>query len=133
MPLDTSAALICDLLPKIESTQVTNEQVYDLLRNVSITEILPPAHPVVIRKFEWREPLVIWFRSMLWGQAYISSVSNYGPWNNTHVKLFHIKQQQQQSQQLENGNAASATPPRASLVTRVSSSNNNSGNNNISA
>jgi len=36
---------------------------------------------------------------MLWGQAYVSSVSNYGPWNNTHVKLFHIKQQKQQQQQ----------------------------------
>lgn len=121
------------MLPKIESVQLTNEQVYNLLRNTSITEILPPANPVVIRKFEWGEPLVIWFRSMLWGQAYISSVSNYGPWNNTHVKLFHIKQQQQQqqpSQQLD-GNNSSSTSSRTPLVSQVSSSSNNS--NNVSA
>ncbi|EPB85631.1 hypothetical protein HMPREF1544_07625 [Mucor circinelloides 1006PhL] len=100
LPLDTTATLIHDLLPKIENTQsATNEQIMDTLRHVSISNLLPPAHPVVIRKFQWSEPLIIWFRSMLWGQAYVSSVSNYGPWNNTHVKLFHIKQQQQQQQQ----------------------------------
>ncbi|CAO3656442.1 unnamed protein product [Mucor fragilis] len=127
LPLDTTATLIQDLLPKIENMQsATNEQIMDTLRHVSVSDMLPPAHPVVIRKFQWSEPLVIWFRSMLWGQAYVSSVSNYGPWNNTHVKLFHIKQQQQQQQQQQqvqqppslDGNVGSVTSPRSSFTSR---------------
>lgn len=73
---------------------MSNEQIIDFLRGYTSSDILPPAHAVCIRKFQWCDALVIWFRSMLWGQTYISSVSNYGPWNNTHIKLFHIKQQQ---------------------------------------
>ncbi|KAL0143234.1 high-temperature-induced dauer-formation protein-domain-containing protein [Mucor lusitanicus] len=126
LPLDTTATLIQDLLPKMENMQsATNEQIMDTLRHVSVSDMLPPAHPVVIRKFQWSEPLIIWFRSMLWGQAYVSSVSNYGPWNNTHVKLFHIKQQQQQQQQQQvqqapsqDGNVGSVTSPRPSFTSR---------------
>lgn len=125
LPLDTTAALVHDLLPKIENLQSTNEQqIIDTLGSVSISDILPPAHPVIIRKFQWNEPLIIWFRSMLWGQAYVSSVSNYGPWNNTHVKLFHIKQPQQQQQQQaqqapsQDGNIGSVTSPRPSFTSR---------------
>lgn len=93
----------------------------EFLRGFSISDILPPAHPVCIRKFQWGDALVIWFRSMLWGQTYISSVSSYGPWNNTHIKLFHIKQQQ---------GSESQTSPRTSLtssrVSTTSTTNNNS-------
>ena len=88
-------ALIHELKSQLESQQ-SHEQLLEFLTNVS-TDKLPPAHPVVIRKFQWSEPSVIWFRSMLWGQAYVASVSSYGPWNNTQVKLFHIKQPQPSS------------------------------------
>ncbi|KAI7892721.1 high-temperature-induced dauer-formation protein-domain-containing protein [Mucor mucedo] len=94
LPLDTISSLIQELLPKVESENMSNEQIIDFLRGVSSSDILPPAHAVCIRKFLWCDALVIWFRSMLWGQTYISSVSHYGPWNNTYIKLFHIKQQQ---------------------------------------
>lgn len=87
-------SLIQEFLPKVESENLNNEQIIDFLRGFSSSDILPPAHAVCIRKFLWCDALVIWFRSMLWGQTYISSVSNYGPWNHTYIKLFHIKQQQ---------------------------------------
>lgn len=116
--METISALIHEFLPKLEATQMTNEQIYDLLRSTSSSDILPPAQPILIRKFQWSEPLVIWFRSMLWGQTYVSSVSNYGPWNNTHIKLFHIKQQQQQkSQQADE----TPTSPRNSLASKSTS------------
>lgn len=93
----------------------------DLLRGFDSADILPPAHPVCIRKFNWGDALIIWFRSMLWGQTYISSVSNYGPWNNTHIKLFHIKQQTQET--------STTTSPRPSITnTRTSSNTTNTTN-----
>lgn len=101
---------------------MTNEQIMSYLRGISANDILPPAHAITIRKFEWGDALVIWFRSMLWGQTYISSVSNYGPWNNTQIKLFHIKQQPDPS-----STAATAVTqpqiisPRPSIASRVSS------------
>ncbi|KAI7907919.1 high-temperature-induced dauer-formation protein-domain-containing protein [Cokeromyces recurvatus] len=96
LPLDTTAILIHTLLPKLNNNLSNEQEVFNLIHITSTDGLLPTtAHPVIIRKFQWTEPLVIWFRSMLWGQTYISSVSNYGPWNHTQVKLFHIKQQQQ--------------------------------------
>ncbi|RCH99794.1 hypothetical protein CU098_000310, partial [Rhizopus stolonifer] len=100
-----------------ESKNLSYEQIIEYLRNLSITDILPVAHPVIIRKFQWSDPLVIWFRSMLWGQAYIASISNYGPWNNTHVKLFHVKQQQQQQQQQQQSQQVTDD---TSFTTRIS-------------
>ncbi|KAI8062826.1 high-temperature-induced dauer-formation protein-domain-containing protein [Gilbertella persicaria] len=117
LPLDTTTALIHDLLPQLESKNLSYEQIIEYLRNLSITDILPVAHPVIIRKFQWSDPLVIWFRSMLWGQAYIASISNYGPWNNTHVKLFHVKQQQQQQQQQQQSQQVTDD---TSFTTRIS-------------
>ncbi|KAI8350341.1 high-temperature-induced dauer-formation protein-domain-containing protein [Choanephora cucurbitarum] len=99
LPLEIIMTLIHELKSQLESQQ-SHEQLLEFLTNVS-TDKLPPAHPVVIRKFQWSEPSVIWFRSMLWGQAYVASVSSYGPWNNTQVKLFHIKQPQPSSSSIE--------------------------------
>ncbi|KAI9273545.1 high-temperature-induced dauer-formation protein [Helicostylum pulchrum] len=110
LPLDTISAVIRELLPKIELDNANIE----FLRGFAISDILPQAHAICIRKFQWGDALVIWFRSMLWGQTYISSVSNYGPWNNTRIKLFHIKQQVPEVQ----------TSPRPSLtLSRVTNNN----------
>jgi hypothetical protein len=106
-----------------------NEQIISYLRGISSSDILPPAHAVTIRKFEWEDTLVIWFRSMLWGQTYISSVSNYGPWNNTQIKLFHIKQQPdppsvaQQTQAAVTNAVVTASPRPSIAASRVSSTN----------
>ncbi|KAI8968903.1 high-temperature-induced dauer-formation protein-domain-containing protein [Mycotypha africana] len=99
LPLETITAIIYQFAPRIEEEKLTREQIFDMISYAPMSEILPAAHPVIIRKFQWIEPLVIWFRSMLWGQTYVAFVSYYGPWNNTQVRLFHIKQQNQQQQQ----------------------------------
>ncbi|GAA5806668.1 hypothetical protein MFLAVUS_000016 [Mucor flavus] len=110
LPLDTISAVIRELSPKIELDDANIE----FLRGFVVSDILPQAHAICIRKFQWGDALVIWFRSMLWGQTYISSVSNYGPWNNTRIKLFHIKQQVPEVQ----------TSPRPSLTaSRVTTNN----------
>lgn len=100
LPIETMSVLIYTLLPKVEAIcpykstmAANNEQVIDFLLHLDSVDMLPPAYPVVIRKFEWSEPLIVWFKSMLWGQAYVTSLSNYGPWNSTHIKLFQIKHQ----------------------------------------
>ncbi|KAF7723641.1 hypothetical protein EC973_001783 [Apophysomyces ossiformis] len=98
LPLLPILTLLDNLIPQVEemcTTQslTTDQQVLDFLRGVTLVGILPPPQPIFIRKFQWGEALVIWFRSMLWGQAYVSSISVYGPWNGTQVKLFQIKQQ----------------------------------------
>ncbi|KAI9474145.1 MAG: high-temperature-induced dauer-formation protein-domain-containing protein [Benjaminiella poitrasii] len=115
LPLDTTATLIHTLLPKLNHNLSNEQDVYNLIQVTAAdtSSILPVAHPVVIRKFQWTKPLVIWFRSMLWGQAYISSVSTYGPWNHTQVKLFHIKQQHSDT---------TSTPPPATNTTTNSGS-----------
>ncbi|KAG0175125.1 hypothetical protein DFQ30_000608 [Apophysomyces sp. BC1015] len=115
LQLQPILTMLDNLIPQVEemcTTQslTTDQQVLDFLRTVTLVGILPPPQPIFIRKFQWGEALVIWFRSMLWGQAYVSSISSYGPWNGTQVKLFQIKQQ------IVNQNAEpSPSSPRSSV------------------
>ncbi|KAI8980299.1 high-temperature-induced dauer-formation protein-domain-containing protein [Pilobolus umbonatus] len=126
LPLETMTVLIHTLLPKIEAISpyksplsANNEQVIDFLLSLDSAEMLPPAYPVTIRKFEWGEALVVWFKSMLWGHAYVTSLSHYGPWNNTQIKLFQIKHQQPES----STSTPHSTSPRPSFSRSRHSSN----------
>jgi High-temperature-induced dauer-formation protein len=84
------------LVPQVTelcSTQslTSDAQVLEFLRKVTLVGILPHPQPIHIRRFQWGEALVIWFRSMLWGQAYVFSLTGNGVWNGTNIKLFQIK------------------------------------------
>ncbi|KAG2184645.1 hypothetical protein INT43_000558 [Umbelopsis isabellina] len=84
------------LVPQVKelcSTQslTSDSQVLEFLRKVTLVGILPHPQPIQIRRFQWGEALVIWFRSMLWGQAYVFSLTGTGVWNGTNIKLFQIK------------------------------------------
>lgn len=70
---------------------------FELLRELTVTDLLHPQNAVT-HEVQWEEIRVIWFRSMLWGQAYVSSIHAYGPWYGTNVKLFQIIQQQPSQQ-----------------------------------
>ncbi|KAI9025060.1 high-temperature-induced dauer-formation protein-domain-containing protein [Phycomyces nitens] len=99
LPLKTILVTLDYLVPQVEAMCTTqsltsDQQILDFLRHQSLSGILPPAQPLSMHNFQWNESLVIWFRSMLWGQAYVSSIANHGPWNGTSVKLFQIKQQE---------------------------------------
>ncbi|KAI9272408.1 high-temperature-induced dauer-formation protein-domain-containing protein [Helicostylum pulchrum] len=98
LPLDCILRVVKHLVPKVEEKCVDNntslEEIIEFLKTVDIHEILDvQSQHTFIRKFQWGEALVIWFRSMMWGQNYVSSMREYGAWNGTHVKLFQIKEQ----------------------------------------
>ncbi|KAI9026658.1 high-temperature-induced dauer-formation protein-domain-containing protein [Phycomyces nitens] len=129
LPLQTILLLLEQLVPQVEAkcaaeSLTTDAQVLEFLRQITLVGILPHPQPIFIRKFQWGEALFIWFRSMLWGQAYISSISEYSPWNGTQVKLFQIKQQlappthQQLHQQIQSSESA-ASSPRISLASNT--------------
>lgn len=95
LPLKTISRLLKELVPKVEEKCVGNnaslEEIMEFLKSVDIKDILTEQDTGFIRKFQWGEALVIWFRSMMWGQNYVSSMKEHGAWNGTHVKLFQIK------------------------------------------
>ncbi|KAI8380735.1 high-temperature-induced dauer-formation protein-domain-containing protein [Blakeslea trispora] len=95
-PLSTISALIQQLVPKMEEKSVEQgmslESLMEFLKTVPV-DLPDEEKDIYIRKFQWGEALVIWFRSMLWGQNYVSTMKDYGPWNGTNVKLFQIKEE----------------------------------------
>lgn len=97
LPLGTIIALLRSLVPQVEERSVSQNNIEDLmtfLKSVSLDDAIQSESSIFIRKFQWGEALVIWFRSMMWGQNYVSNLKDYGPWNGTHVKLFQIKEEQ---------------------------------------
>ncbi|KAH8554602.1 high-temperature-induced dauer-formation protein-domain-containing protein [Umbelopsis sp. PMI_123] len=96
LPLTPILLMLDHLVPQVtelcSSQSLTSDaQVLEFLRKVTLVGILPHPQPIHIRRFQWGEALVIWFRSMLWGQAYVFSLSGSGVWNGTNIKLFQIK------------------------------------------
>jgi hypothetical protein len=96
LPLGPVLTMLDHLVPQVKdlcSTQslTSDSQVLEFLRKVTLVGILPHPQPIQIRRFQWGEALVIWFRSMLWGQAYVFSLTGTGVWNGTNIKLFQIK------------------------------------------
>lgn len=96
LPLEEIIKLLEFLVPKIEEkckdSDIALDEIKTYLATVSTKDVLTKECPIFIRKFQWGEALFIWFRSMLWGQNYVGTMKDYGPWNGTAVKLFQIKQ-----------------------------------------
>ncbi|KAL0097800.1 high-temperature-induced dauer-formation protein-domain-containing protein [Phycomyces blakesleeanus] len=121
LPLQPILLLLEHLVPQVEAkcaaeSLTTDAQVLEFLRQITLVGILPHPQPIFIRKFQWGEALFIWFRSMLWGQAYVSSLSEYGAWNGTQVKLFQIKQQVAPTHQQRQSSENPTPSPRISLA-----------------
>lgn len=100
LPLSTILALIKHLVPKVEekckehNDNITLEELMQFLKNLDVKDALPDKdYAIFLRRFQWGEALVIWFRSMMWGQNYVTSMKELGAWNGTHVKLFQIKEE----------------------------------------
>ncbi|KAI7895805.1 high-temperature-induced dauer-formation protein-domain-containing protein [Mucor mucedo] len=97
LPLHVLLELIRDLLPQVEEkckdANVTLDELMQFLKLHNYPPAAAGEQVMFMRKFQWGEALVIWFRSMMWGQNYVSSMKECGPWNGTHVKLFQIKQE----------------------------------------
>ncbi|KAI8642448.1 high-temperature-induced dauer-formation protein-domain-containing protein [Parasitella parasitica] len=99
MQLATTLAMLKHLVPKVEEkcaegNIITLEELMVFLKTIQLDNVLPEdSKSIFIRKFQWGEALVIWFRSMMWGQNYVFSMNEHGAWNGTHVKLFQIKEE----------------------------------------
>ncbi|CED83440.1 Proteins containing regions of low-complexity [Phaffia rhodozyma] len=96
LPLDPILLMISELLPKVEArqmikTQGPNKEILQLLREVTLTDVLPSAPPIVARKFFFSPTSLIWETSLLWGEIYVAGLAPVGLWTGTTIKLFGVK------------------------------------------
>ncbi|WVQ99152.1 hypothetical protein IAU59_006284 [Kwoniella sp. CBS 9459] len=96
LPLDPVLVAISELLPKIQETQnhiigAPSSKVFNILKGVSLSEVLPPAPPIVPRRFLWSPASCVWLTSLLWGDIYVAGLTTDGVWRDTQVRLFGIK------------------------------------------
>ncbi|OXH42508.1 hypothetical protein J008_00023 [Cryptococcus neoformans] len=96
LPLDPVLVAISELLPKIQETQplvgAPSEKVFNILKDVELGDVLPPAPPIMPRRFQWSPASSIWLTSLLWGDIYVAGLTGIGSWKDTQVRLFGIKQ-----------------------------------------
>ncbi|WWD17544.1 hypothetical protein CI109_101985 [Kwoniella shandongensis] len=96
LPLDPVLVAISELLPKIQETQprvgAPSSKVINILKGVSLSEVLPPAPPIVPRRFQWSPASCVWLTSLLWGDIYVAGLTSIGIWRDTTVRLFGVKQ-----------------------------------------
>lgn len=98
LPLDPVLVAISELLPRFQDSQPATRggpspKVFNLLKDATLTDVLPPAPPVVPRRFLWSPQSCVWLSSLLWGDIYIAGLTNpTGVWRDTTVRLFGVKQ-----------------------------------------
>ncbi|WVR07282.1 hypothetical protein IAU60_004323 [Kwoniella sp. DSM 27419] len=96
LPLDPVLVAISEILPKIQDNQqpigAPSTKVFNVLKDVSLGEVLPPAPPIVPRRFLWSSASCVWLTSLLWGDIYVAGLTTDGAWRDTQVRLFGIKQ-----------------------------------------
>ncbi|KAK8864156.1 hypothetical protein IAR55_001402 [Kwoniella newhampshirensis] len=96
LPLDPVLVAISELLPKIQESQprvgAPSSKVINILKGFSLSEVLPPAPPIVPRRFQWSSASCVWFTSLLWGDIYVAGLTSIGIWRDTTVRLFGVKQ-----------------------------------------
>jgi hypothetical protein len=97
LPLDPVLVAISELLPKIQDSQPPrtggpSAKVFNLLKGVDLTDVLPPAPPFIPRKFQWSPQSCVWLTSLLWGDIYVAGLASLGIWRDTTVRLFYVKQ-----------------------------------------
>jgi hypothetical protein len=97
LPLDPVLVAISELLPKIQDSQPPrtggpSAKVFNILKGLSLADVLPPAPPMVPRKFQWSPQSCVWLTSLLWGDIYVAGLQALGVWKDTTVRLFYVKQ-----------------------------------------
>ncbi|WVW83585.1 hypothetical protein I302_105606 [Kwoniella bestiolae CBS 10118] len=96
LPLDPVLVAISELLPKIQENQqltgAPSSKVFNILKGVSLSEVLPPSPPIVPRRFQWSSASCVWLTSLLWGDIYVAGLTTDGVWRDTTVRLFGVKQ-----------------------------------------
>ncbi|GFZ44221.1 hypothetical protein JCM24511_01943 [Saitozyma sp. JCM 24511] len=96
LPLDPVLVAISELLPKIQESQpragAPSQKVFNILKGASLVDVLPPAPPIMPRRFQWSPASAVWLTSLLWGDIYVAGLTSIGIWRDTTVRLFGIKQ-----------------------------------------
>ncbi|KAF8587219.1 hypothetical protein K439DRAFT_1614510 [Ramaria rubella] len=90
LPLDSILIAMSELLPKIQNMK-TPSNAANFLASATLVGILPPAPPIISRRFQWTDRSEVWRASLLWGEIYVSSGPAQGPWAGTQIRLFGIK------------------------------------------
>ncbi|EGN94259.1 hypothetical protein SERLA73DRAFT_114402 [Serpula lacrymans var. lacrymans S7.3] len=106
LPLDIVMLAISELLAKVEKMQsghqkaATAASITNFLQSVDLAHVLPPAPPVIPRRFLWSDASIVWLTSLIWGEIYVRGMSPLGIWNSTNVRLFYVKHTQTQQRQI---------------------------------
>lgn len=96
LPLDPVLVAISELLPKIQDSQPPraggpSSKVFNLLKGADLGDALPPAPPILPRKFQWSPQSCVWISSLLWGDVYVAGLTTLGIWRDINIKLFGVK------------------------------------------
>ncbi|CAD6567302.1 MAG: hypothetical protein TREMPRED_003499, partial [Tremellales sp. Tagirdzhanova-0007] len=89
LPLDPVLVAISELLPKIQDSQpragAPSSKVFKVLKGCSLSDVLPPAQPIIPRRFQWSPASAVWLTSLLWGDIYVAGLTSIGLWRDTTV------------------------------------------------
>ena len=79
LPLSTILTLCDSVGPTIEKLCIEksltdDREILKYLDNGTLVGILPPPHPIYVRRFWWGENVKVWFAGFLWGGVFLKSV-----------------------------------------------------------
>lgn len=100
VPLETVTRLLQHLVPVVDEIvskkngTVDEQQILNVLNEITMVGLLPVPHPIVIRKYQPNQYTALWFTAFLWGVIFLKQQS-LPLFDGMHIELFQVSVQEE--------------------------------------
>ena len=96
LPMETVARLLQHLVPVVDDIVtkkhgvVDEQEILDVLNEITMVGLLPVPHPIVIRKYQPNQYTALWFTAFMWGVIFLRNQKPLQLFDGESVELFQV-------------------------------------------
>lgn len=96
LPMETVARLLQHLVPVLDDIVtkkqgvVDEQEILDVLNEITMVGLLPVPHPIVIRKYQPNQYTALWFTAFMWGVIFLRNQKPLQLFDGEAVELFQV-------------------------------------------
>jgi Dyggve-Melchior-Clausen syndrome protein len=100
LPLETVTRLLQHLVPVVDDVVakkhgvVDEQEILDILNEITMVGLLPVPHPIVIRKYQPNQYTALWFTAFMWGVIFLRN-QNLPLFDGACIELFQVSVQEE--------------------------------------
>ena len=106
MPMETVTRLLQHLVPVVDEIvarkhgNVDEQEILDVLDEMTMVGLLPVPHPIVIRKYQPNQYTALWFTAFMWGVVFLRN-QGLPLFDGQEIELFQVTVQDDEEEEAE--------------------------------